>query len=340
MLTDKLVVPTSKSVIENRHAPLFSIVLTGGVSCLCCATVAIFMACNTQAFAASADTALVHDTITARSLTASSNKKPKVSCDVPAVSKNSSAEQQKSHGHGCLVSLSELDKLRTQKDFNLVDVRTPSQYARYRIADSINIPLHLLKAKEFLKKLSVVLVNDGRSTLELEKTCADLKQSGYTHIAVLDGGLLAWNASQRVLEGDPAEKSRLNRMSADELFEVRSLSNWSVIDMSTKGIGKDMRSWLPASVIAVPIKAKGDLIARVSSVVSQQRKRNPQVKVLLIADDNNVYDRVDASLQKSGVTTGILRLDGGINGYREHVKRQLALWSQQNQPRRYEACRG
>jgi rhodanese-related sulfurtransferase len=273
-------------------------------------------------------------------------KKQDTSCDVPGAAESLSATQQKLRNRSCLVSLSATDKLRTQKNFSFVDVRSPAEFDRYRISGSINIPLHLVKTKEFLKKLPVVLVNDGRSTAELEKTCGELKQAGFERVAVLDGGLFAWSVNKRALEGDPVEQSKLNRMSAAELFEERAKPNWSVIDVSTQKKDKEIISWLPAKVIAVPFKSKmkGDSIARISSAISQQRKKNPQGRLLLIADDDNVYEQIDARLNKSGVAAStILRLDGGIKGYREHVKNQLAVWNQQNQqnqPRRYQACRG
>lgn len=237
---------------------------------------------------------------------------------------------------GCLTLLSEVDKRHALDDINFVDVRLPEEYARYHIAGSINIPLHMVRTKEFLKIIPVMLINDGRCTIELENTCRELKQSGFKNVSVLDGGLFAWHASQKPLEGDLIELSRLSHMSAEELFEVRASTNWTVIEMSASGKNNDIRSWLPANIITVPVNS----MATVSSTVLHLRKKNPQVKILLMADGDDTYQRVDAQLKKSGIASGVLHLDGGIKGYRAHVKNQLALWKQQNQPRRYEACRG
>lgn len=262
--------------------------------------------------------------------------KPDTSCDAPDTSQMKSLIPNSA----CLVPFSAIDKLRTQKDFTFVDVRSPAEYDRYRISGSINIPLHQVKTKEFLKKFPVVLVNDGRSTSELEKTCGELKQAGFDRVSVLEGGLFAWRANKRALEGDPLAQAKLNRMSSIELIEEHGKPNLYVIDVSTPGKHKDLNAWLPAKIISVPIKVKGDSIARIAKIISQQRKQNPKGMPLLIADNNDVYDRIDAGLQKSGVATVILRLDGGIQGYREHVTRQLAIWSEQNKPRRYDVCKG
>ncbi|HXU92608.1 MAG TPA: rhodanese-like domain-containing protein [Gallionella sp.] len=238
--------------------------------------------------------------------------------------------------HNCLALFSEAEKLHALDKVSFVDVRSPEEYARYHIAGSINIPLHMVRTKEFLKATPVLLVNDGRCTIDLENTCRELRQSGFKDISVLDGGLFAWHASQRPLEGDPIELSRLSRMSVEELFEVRALANWTVIEVAAPGKNNDIRSWLPANVIMIPPGS----ISTVSSTIQQLRKKNSQEKILLIADSDDIYQRVDAQLQKSGIASGVLHLDGGIKGYRAHIKNQQALWRQQNEPRRYEACRG
>lgn len=289
----------------------------------------------------SADEAGINGIGTAKPHGKMSVKKPDASCDAPGAAKNASASQQKPTS--CLVSLSATDKLLAGRDFSLVDVRSSAEYDQYHIPGSINIPLHLVKTKDFLKQQSVELVNDGRTTTELEKTCNELKKSGFDRVTVLDGGLFAWYVSKRSLQGDPVAESKLNLMTADELFaeyEGRALSGWAVIDASTPGKYKDMRRWLPAQVYAIPLKSKGDSIAKISAYILQQRKRNPRVKLLLIADDNAAYERIDAQLRKSGVASSVLHLDAGFKGYREHVNKQVALWPQQKQPRRYQACRG
>jgi len=313
--------------------------IAGTVKCLCCAAVFASMTFSMFAVASSGE---VQGTAVAVPHKKTAARIPEVSCNAPASLKSTYLAQhiQQRRDRSCFVTLSATDKLSTKKDFSFVDVRPPAEYGLYRIAGSINIPLHLVKTKEFLKKLSVVLVNDGRSTIELENTCRELKQAGFDRVSVLDGGLLAWYAGNRPLEGDPIAQSKLNHMSSQELFEERTMSDWTVIDASTPGKYKDMRPWLPANVIAIPLKAKGDPIARIASNIQQQRKRYPQGKLLLIADDDKAYARIDARLEKSGLDARVLRLDVGLSGYREQVEKQLALWSQQNQPRKYEACRG
>lgn len=258
--------------------------------------------------------------------------KSDASCDVPVISNKS-----------CLVSLSTTDGLRAKKDFSFVDVRSSTEFDQYHIVGSINIPTHLLKTKEFLKNTHAVLLDDGRNTIELEKTCHELRRNGFEQVSVLDGGLFAWNASQRPLEGDPLEISKLNLLTVNELFEIRSVDSLLVLDITTAGAGKDMRTWLPKKITSIPYRAKGGSILKISNFIQEARKKNPQKKLLLIADSNEFYAQIDVKIKPTGAASGVLRLDGGIKGYKDHVTKQMALWRQediQNQPRKYEACRG
>jgi rhodanese-related sulfurtransferase len=303
--------------------------------CLCYLPLVACLAFVSITTASAADTSL-RGTAAAEPRAKVLINKADTSCEAPDASKKKAL----SPNSACLVPFSAIDKLAGQKDFSLVDVRSPAEYDRYHITGSINIPLHQVKTKEFLKKLSVVMVNDGRSTSELERTCGELKQAGFNRVSVLEGGMFAWRANKRTLEGDPLAQVKLNRMSPSELIDEHNRPNLYVIDVSTAGKYKDIYDWLPAKNISVPFKPKGGSITRIATIISQQHKKSPKSIPLLIADNNDAYDRMDEDLRKSGVASVVLLLDGGIQGYREHLKKQSAIWSEQNKVRSYNVCKG
>jgi rhodanese-related sulfurtransferase len=239
----------------------------------------------------------------------------------------------------CLVTVAAAEKQRLKSDVRYVDVRSPAEFEQYRISESINIPLHLVKTKNFLKNSPVVLVNDGRSTAELEQVCQELRQGGFRQVTVLENGLNAWRENARPLAGDTFAQARLNRMSPGELSVERLYSDWLVLDVSTPGKFKDLRQWLPPNVVVVSIKSGADPAASMRALIAKHRKTNPQGRVLLVADDNQAYARLDARLQKGG-TISALRLEGGLTGYRDFMSRQIAMWNQQNKPRKLPSCRG
>lgn len=270
----------------------------------------------------------------------SPEKKSDLSCSTTEVPDRASS---KAIGHDCLISLSTLDKLRTKGNLQIVDVRTPEQFNRFHIANSINIPEYLIKTKKFLRQSSFVLVNEGHNLNSLRNTCEELRQSGFSNATVLEGGLFSWNANNRSLEGDIEGSLSLNRLSASELFESRQSPNWFVIDVSSLDKKKDVIKWLPTKVTTLPLTEKSNSVTAIMSVIQEQRKKSPSSQILLIGNDDAAYERIDVQLTSKGMTSGVLRLSGGIGSYREHIGKQLALWNQQkmqNQPRKYEICRG
>lgn len=265
---------------------------------------------------------------------------PDLSC---AASELPDQPNSKAISHDCFISLSTMDKLRAQGSLHIVDVRSPEQFNRFHIANSINIPEYLIKTKNFLRQSHFVLVNEGRNLNSLRNTCEELRQSGFSNATVLEGGLFSWNANNRSLEGDVEGSLSLNRLSASELFESRLSPNWFVIDVSSSDNKKDVIKWLPAKVTTLPLTKKFNSVTAIMSVIQEQRKINHSSQILLIGNDDAAYERIDVQLKSKGMASGVLRLSGGIGSYREHIGKQLALWNQQkkqNQPRKYEICRG
>jgi rhodanese-related sulfurtransferase len=245
----------------------------------------------------------------------------------------------RSPDRACLVGVAEAEKIRLKLNSQFVDVRSPAEYERARIADSINIPLHLVKTKPFLRTVNVVLVDHGRGSAELAQYCLQLKEAGFRSVAVLDGGLYAWQQAGKPLAGDPQAQARLDRMSAAELFAERLYTGWLVVDATTKGIPADLRKWLPGNIAPARHKAASEQAAAIRSLVARQRQANPRLNVLVVADADARYERLEAALSK-GRPGPLLYLDGGLTAYRAYVERQVAMWAQQHQPPRFPSCRG
>lgn len=336
-----------QDVLRNPDSAFSLIILRVCASWLLIAISCFGWVTATAAPLTSGNPGLVNSAPTSVIPSASPAKPAELKCPLPVSEGGSSAAantttasfKPRNRDRSCLVTVAVAEKQRLKMDVRLVDVRSPAEFEQYRIAESINIPLHLVKTKSFLKNSPVVLVNDGRSTAEIEQLCQELRQGGFRQVTVLEGGLNAWRESARPLAGDTIALARLNRMSPQELSVERLYNDWLVLDVSTPGKFKDLRQWMPANVVVVSTKAGTDPAAGMRMLIAKYRKTNPQGRVLLVADDNQAYERLDARLQKGG-TVSALRIDGGLTGYRNFISRQIAMWNQQNQPRRLPSCRG
>jgi rhodanese-related sulfurtransferase len=271
------------------------------------------------------------------------NAAPDPNCAAPAGDRTASPAptasfKPRSPDRACLVSLAEAEKIRLKANSQFVDVRSPADYERTRIADSINIPLHLVKTKPFLRNVNVVLVDHGRGSAELAQHCRQLKDAGFRSVSVLDGGLYAWQQAGKPLAGDPMAQARLDRMSAAELFAERLYTGWLVVDATAKGIPADLRRWLPGNIAPARQKTATEQAAAIRTLIARQRQANARLNVLVVADTDTRYERLDTALAK-GNTGPVLYLDGGLGAYRAYVNQQVAMWAQQNQPPRFPSCR-
>ncbi len=82
------------------------------------------------------------------------------------------------------------------KNAQLVDIRTPKEFATGSLAGSVNIPPEDLMAKlaTLDKNRPVILVcQNGRRTAQALK---DMKGKGFAEVYTLEGGIVAWQAAK------------------------------------------------------------------------------------------------------------------------------------------------
>jgi len=89
------------------------------------------------------------------------------------------------------------EKIRSGKDFFLLDVRTPQEYDQQAIEGSHLIPLQELgsRLQELPKDKEIVVY--CRVGNRSAYACADLSRRGY-NVKNLEGGILLWNMAGNV----------------------------------------------------------------------------------------------------------------------------------------------
>ncbi len=92
------------------------------------------------------------------------------------------------------ISVDELnDMLENNEDFQLIDVREPSEYAQANINGELislqTVPANLSKISK--DKKVVVMCRSGKRSAN---AIAYLEQQGYSNLYNLEGGILAWKA--------------------------------------------------------------------------------------------------------------------------------------------------
>ena len=241
----------------------------------------------------------------------------------------------------CVIAIADAQRARKQANATLIDVRLSAHFQSYHIPGSLNIPLHAIKTKAFLKHRPLVLVNEGRTSLALEQTCQELRQQGFVQVAVLDGGLKAWHDAQGELVGDLFAQRPLHYVTPAELFSERTHAAWLVLDFSAAK-RQSVYQWLPQNIEpVVPAQAASSKahIAALRSTVERYRTRLPNLKILGVSDHEIDYGPITTSVRQAGLEK-VFYLGFGLHGYEDFLTRQMAMWHQKSQPVTFPACQG
>ena len=195
-----------------------------------------------------------------------------------------------------------------------VDVRSPEAHARGRIPGSLQIPLHAVKTKGFLRNRPVVLVDDGHGSFALEEECRKLRETGFSNLSIWYGGLNAWRRRGGELEGTGA--LAVDRVPPAALHDIVDAADWLVV-----AVGDGMTNG-PDGSVAIPFDAAQPeaFVAALNSALEAR----PQVASVLIATMNG-EDFGPLAAAAGEVNAFVFFLHGGWTAWEEHRQIMAAI---------------
>lgn len=210
------------------------------------------------------------------------------------------------------ISVEELKRLMNGGKVVLVDVRKPERYAALRIPGSINIGENRLSGKTFLKRKTVVLIDEGFTVFKMQALSQHLQQEGFDDIRVLAGGLVAWRNANEELLGDLHEQKRLNYITPRQLYLEHQLSDVIVVNFSEVG----------------SMHTKGNSKIPMHELLLKQEKSIVPAKnrIVIATDDGLGYEPLEHAISKLRWPQ-VFYLKGGKQAYREYLKAQWAIWN-------------
>ena len=129
-------------------------------------------------------------------------------------------------------------KLENTKNVQLIDVRTPEEYANSKIGDALNLNYYdsdfeaQLKKLDTNKPLFVYCKSGGRSS----GAVAQILDLGFTEVYELQGGIMAWeraklqtNKNDKTLSKDSFTKNSLNKiLTENQKVIVNFYASWCI----------------------------------------------------------------------------------------------------------------
>lgn len=87
-----------------------------------------------------------------------------------------------------------------KQDGIFVDIRTPDNFSKGHIANSINVTAIEIKAGKLnridkKKEKPVIIVGKDKLDTDSFNSARELKKNGYTQVFILEGGIIEWSAA-------------------------------------------------------------------------------------------------------------------------------------------------
>jgi rhodanese-related sulfurtransferase len=225
----------------------------------------------------------------------------------------------------CLTPAKQAVALVAKGALLVVDTRTESEFERYRIPGSMNIPLAFVKTKQFLRGRAFVLTNEGQTSAELEETCEALREAGFKQAAVLRGGLSGWKKAKGVVEGDLLAQRELDRMQPMEYAQEGAYGDWLVASVAALP-GEEVTKLFPKAIALTGAKDDAGFATDLKAATAKRTRKGVDLKVLVVDDDGSRIERLESRLPPE-LAGQVFFLEGGIAGYRRFWSEQAAIWA-------------
>jgi rhodanese-related sulfurtransferase len=212
--------------------------------------------------------------------------------------------------------------LAQKQEVHLIDVRPANLYEKLRIPGSMNVPIHFISTKPFLKPSLIILVHSGISQKVLAAACEALNRSGF-RIKFLAGGLAAWYREGGKLEGDLFVAEDLLWISPELFYQDKDVDPVLVIDASP-GERKRAEDILPFAV-SVPFENSAhQWIETVLKKVADHRA-GPSLRIYILTEAGGNYERMMPLLASNGLKQFFF-VQGGLRAYEGYLSQMVQSW--------------
>jgi len=223
--------------------------------------------------------------------------------------------------HACLIAPVIAQRSAKRSSLIFIDVRGVDHYRQLHIPGAINLPLHALKTKPFLKQRDFVILDKGFGHDALLATCMNLRAAGFAGAKVLAGGMRAWMAQGLPLKGGALARNELQHISAAELYAERKYDVMNVITVAQAPVALP---GIPAASIS-HVATSEELSALLEA--GDPSKNALSVPVVITAAGAK-YHLLQRQLGK--LANKVVFVDNGIKGYQQFIAEQqkIIYWNE------------
>ncbi len=236
-----------------------------------------------------------------------------LSCGLPTWAESHKTDQCRTIAADELISA-----LSSGEKFVLVDIRSARDFHLFHIPSSINIPLHEIRYKTFLKSKKVILFNCGGAQGMLLKACDELALNGFLHVSILAGGMVAWSDAGGDIAGDYFAISEMDELAPEVCFADRGDASWiRILIGGVKGNAEEEMIF-PDAISVSCIRNDNVCLDFIIDSVEHEREGAPG-RPVLIMDLKGQYKTLKRAMRVAGIDR-VFYLKGGVKAYEKFLK--------------------
>ncbi len=223
----------------------------------------------------------------------------------------------------CRLSVHDLKISHPTPDPVFIDVRRSTDFKKYHIPGSLNLPGKKIITKQQWKRKSIVLINRGDSYAMIDQLCLDLTQADFKKVFVLEGGIRSWQAQGGKLLGTSPESIEIAAISPQDFFSESAYNHWLLVtsDAEILNLYTDLRH----QYIVISPEEKNAALLLKNKYSTFKESINNSPFILIIEDESH---RRDSLLKIAQEISGLsFYLGGGATALQVHLKKQQIIWN-------------
>lgn len=221
----------------------------------------------------------------------------------------------------CWLGWNELMQLVYQQDGVLwLDVRHSPDWQVSPLNNVMQVGLHEIEDRSFLRGRSLLLVGTGTDQLMLDAACMQLRQAGFD-VHALNGGV--W-ALPKHLSGQGSDAGNVRQIGTDQFLAGSQTVPWHVV---TLGMSEQDIAHLPEPPrMQFGLDDVAAAQAAITTLLGQGGISEPEnlypVQVVLIAPDDESVRVLQALLHHASDDGRVFWLQGGFQAYEAYINEQ------------------
>ncbi len=206
----------------------------------------------------------------------------------------------------------------------LIDVRNRFEVLTeptIRLTKALRIPLHVLRAKTYLKQERLVLVGTGLDDYFLEQEVVKLKRVGFRSVKILQFGIAALLGTSEL------------KVTSEESFQLRHVGAHDVVSASIGreqdflfvSLGKSKNKTfdlLGLQKIDLPFINDKRFYNELFALATESFEKNSNIRIVLVHDNTEVYQEIFSSRNMFDML-GMVFVEGGMNSI-DSLQSQIA----------------